>query len=118
MRISDWSSDVCSSDLLPACCRVPSRPRSCRPVCYGTCQGKAPNFYTYARTHVGSCISMKGRRPSCPGRFLFKTDRCSWPRCQSESRDRKSDVEGKRVEVREDLGGRRISKKKITNRNT
>src|SRR3546814_6236155 len=38
MRISDWSSDVCSSDLprrsrsprAPACCRGPSSPPACR----------------------------------------------------------------------------------------
>src|SRR3546814_13456680 len=31
MRISDWSSDVCSSDLLPAC-KVPHYPDSARRI--------------------------------------------------------------------------------------
>src|SRR3546814_7392995 len=34
MRISDWSSDVCSSDLTTGLiCGPTSSPRSCRPLC-------------------------------------------------------------------------------------
>src|SRR3546814_3054687 len=33
MRISDWSSDVCSSDLLWRCVSMTDRNQSCRPVC-------------------------------------------------------------------------------------
>src|SRR3546814_11930237 len=85
MRISDWSSDVCSSDLIragpdwsgAALLRTASTERA--PVLMTVSQRRRPE---------GSC-NMTGR-----------------------STDRKSVVEGKSVSVRVDLGGRRIIKKK------
>src|SRR3546814_17791649 len=86
MRISDWSSDVCSSDL-----SMRRGGRSRRPICpaaRGSC----------SRTPTGS--RSRSILPDATG------DR------QSPARDRKSVVEGKSVSVRVDLGGRRIIKKK------
>src|SRR3546814_21000327 len=70
MRISDWSSDVCSSDLTPT--RIQSR-----------------------AARLSSLTQRAGRiAPRGPGS------------------DRKSDVYGKKVSVRVDLGGRRNKKDK------
>src|SRR3546814_19516659 len=90
MRISDWSSDVCSSDLRPP----PS------PACAGPrLQGRRGPAHAgdggglVARRHHRQC-HRAGLLPDRP------------------DRDRKSAVEGKRGSVRVDLGGRRTIKKK------
>src|SRR3546814_13875327 len=108
MRISDWSSDVCSSDLpaqpyaatgrrrQPAYVR--SRPRSA-----------ATTMTTFARSTVPSTMpgksgsKLKRRLPHCAPHF---------------PPDRKRVVQGKSVSVRVDLGGRRILKKKQQQNNT
>src|SRR3546814_14229238 len=93
MRISDWSSDVCSSDLLGPLCRT-ARRRDGR----------------LRKRPVGparlSAILYVPRR--APGR------RHRPPPLSLEPRegDRKSVVSGKSVSVRVDLGGRRSIKKK------
>src|SRR3546814_19667805 len=100
MRISDWSSDVCSSDLFaPTFADFLDRlepgfvPRGGQPVCQPAC------------------------RPMCRAREQ-SVDRINlhlvqWPRYLAERReDRKSVVEGKSVSVRLDLGGGRCIKKK------
>src|SRR3546814_16459559 len=96
MRISDWSSDVCSSDLFAF-----SRFRACltdvlaRPV---------------AQVSMGDIILSGGEMGA-----LMLLDACIrlLPGVMgAASRDRKSDVEGKSVSVRVNLGGRRIIKKK------
>src|SRR3546814_13370271 len=105
MRISDWSSDVCSSDL----CRIaPIRPLS-------------------TRAHVSKTLHLAYLPQRCISDFLppacrrssrGKKDRPPRPslplRADAASSDRKSVVEGKRVSVRVDPGGRRIIKKKKT----
>src|SRR3546814_9291750 len=50
MRISDWSSDVCSSDLLPAAFRVYPRAavREAAGVKVGKCHIRVVNFQTAA----------------------------------------------------------------------
>src|SRR3546814_19177936 len=78
MRISDWSSDVCSSDLL-----VEGHHRGC---CI---------WWVAA---VSRSIGLQVARTAGPALGC---------------RDRKSVVEGKRVSVSVDPGGRRIIKKKI-----
>src|SRR3546814_18786783 len=75
MRISDWSSDVCSSDL-----------------------GQRPGGRGRHR--------MDGLPGDERNRDDDRIDRCR------PGEDRKSVVEGKRVSVRVDLGGRRIMTKK------
>src|SRR3546814_16818876 len=84
MRISDWSADVCSSDLIddfpvfavPAVDRGPLR--------------RARVFFDDQ---------------------LFKHNAFSRATDSPRQRDRKSVVEGKSVSVRVDLGGGRITKK-------
>src|SRR3546814_15717454 len=92
MRISDWSSDVCSSDL------------------------HRSDVLRRGRTHVpllcrdGRCHARRQRRTY----RLGASGRCGG-RCESLRRpDRKSVVEGKSVSVRVDPGGSRIIKKKNT----
>src|SRR3546814_11066530 len=99
MRISDWSSDVCSSDLQKLVEKLKQR--------------------TGEKT---SSLQALGRieRDSVKGRSARHTER--WDRLRDEQRadrekrkeDRKSVVWGKSVSVRVDLGGRRIIKKKNT----
>src|SRR3546814_11731302 len=108
MRISDWSSDVCSSDLLgiepgrrhqlPADRFTPATARRDRPPAGGDRGGRrqraeAKGFWT------------AGLEPGPPGVRPLAGDRRG-------ARDRKSGVEGKRVSVGVYMGGRVISKKK------
>src|SRR3546814_20495787 len=106
MRISDWSSDVCSSDLphhpgahasrllrLRALrCRARLRLRG-----YLALPELLRRFGTGRRLIAGHAV----------GATAFE-----------QGRDRTSVVEGKRVSVRLDLGGRRIIKKKQNINNT
>src|SRR3546814_18986305 len=90
MLISDWSSDVCSSDL---------------PT------GKPSIFQWGPR----SPRSFWGGRPKpCPRR---KRVDAVLSRRRPPTGDRKSVVEGKRVSVRVELGGRRTIKKQNENAN-
>src|SRR3546814_8030240 len=82
MRISDWSSDVCSSDL--AFQRIGKRP-----VLFGQIAVEMRGAEDILRSRFAAC-----------GRML------------DIGQDRKSVVSGKRVSVSVDLGGRRILKKK------
>src|SRR3546814_16936438 len=90
MRISDWSSDVCSSDL-----RV-------RIEVIGGRQWNVPRQARTANQFHGL---------ACPERLTPRHDMQMMRRGQAPA-DRKSVVEGKSVSVRVDLGGRRIIKKK------
>src|SRR3546814_20078827 len=107
MRISDWSSDVCSSDLV-TCSDPPSSIRTLQAV-HANIGSKASSGSHKARNEslrhrlsaLWSAVSIKaGRLYGCPaqiaGPFI----------------DRTSVVSGKSVSVRVDLGGRRILKKK------
>src|SRR3546814_20633252 len=86
MRISDWSSDVCSSDL-PTVTQWVLPPTDGRPEF-------RPADFVESRDTLYS-LSMEGKGSAGP---LVA--------------DRKSVVEGKSVSVRVDLGGRRIIKQK------
>src|SRR3546814_15060268 len=100
MRISDWSSDVCSSDL--RCADADARPRlglaapgqPDAPAARGRRTRGVPARQSRARRHLYGYVAKLGNRGL------------------ARSVDRKSVVEGKRVSVRVDLGGRRIIKKK------
>src|SRR3546814_18205805 len=87
MRISDWSSDVCSSDLYARGVRAE--------------RGRA--------TRRAGCFRTRDRR-SAP------RPHWGVARARRATRDRKSVVSGKSVSVRVDLGGRRIIKKKKHNK--
>src|SRR3546814_15738964 len=82
MRISDWSSDVCSSDLRTRCATAALR--SLR------------------------CLRTAARSP-CRDKGIARRYRL--PISQPPQSDRTSVGSGKSVSVRVDLGGRRIIKK-------
>src|SRR3546814_19805740 len=95
MRISDWSSDVCSSDLSPVRSpecpwRGPSLPRRRRSE-----QRNKPDYRL-----LDSGVNLRPR-PNTDGEATCL-----------RRKDRKSVVSGKSVSVRVDLGGRGIIKKK------
>src|SRR3546814_17220221 len=90
MRISDWSSDVCSSDLVPSAKRSPS---------------------TKSRSKSEPSVFRSSNAKT--GRKIFCTSRiCSPMPISAPVLDRKSVVSGKSVSVRVDLGGLRIINKK------
>src|SRR3546814_18080646 len=104
MRISDWSSDVCSSDLYM---RVPDiaaqldalRGEACRPAARGM-------------RLVVEIAQVEGQRVALDT-GIFQIDR---PVPLGRHADRKRVVSGKSVAVRVDLGGRRnIKKQKHSN---
>src|SRR3546814_12521960 len=110
MRISDWSSDVCSSDL------------PFRPVVVNEFSRWANLQLTSAhpeQTPPG-CGATDAQKPATSG-DMRATVPAAAPELTTAVReaaahsDRKSVVEGKSVSVRVDHGGRRISKKKSTN---
>src|SRR3546814_13385237 len=104
MRISDWSSDVCSSDLKTPCALaddlVDFRLRNAAEI--------ARNNVVRMR-EAGFRVRIV-RRPHdvAAARFVAQQDADA----VVDERDRKSVVEGKSVSVRVDLGCRRIIKKK------
>src|SRR3546814_13549102 len=119
MRISDWSSDVCSSDLVAAGSLglpdlgintlddVLTDVRRITYVCdlpllVDIDTGFGPSAFNIGRT-VRSLI--KNGAAACHIEDQVGAKRCG-------HRDRKSVVSGKSVTVRVDLGGRRIIKKK------
>src|SRR3546814_13645271 len=97
MRISDWSSDVCSSDL------------------HGEDVG-AVAVDQFGERDVGRRPDID-RQPLRPRRqgHLHRGDRFGGGDMNRHSVDRKSVVSGKSVSVRVYLGGRRIIKKNNTN---
>src|SRR3546814_18038080 len=91
MRISDWSSDVCSSDLL------------CR------------QFRRQGRLEQAPLVEQFIKQQGKAGDLLGNPRARRAQRQQTSQRtgiDRKSVVSGKSVSVRGDLGGRRSIKKK------
>src|SRR3546814_19437203 len=90
MRISDWSSDVCSSDLGIAIFLLTFDPNAYK--------SKLESI-VYNRYH--RTLAIKG-----------DLELSLFPRIGLSVQDRKSVVLGKRVSERVDLGGRRIIKKK------
>src|SRR3546814_18946191 len=106
MRISDWSSDVCSSDLCKPL-------RNCRWIgccawarhCVATKPRRVKSTFGSRLSRSSVMESSRGQPRGVPGDGKRGAE--LWP-----DRDRKSVVEGKIVSVRVDLGGRRILKKK------
>src|SRR3546814_17870767 len=105
MRISDWSSDVCSSDLQPAGVRASRRPlRGLLSMRFFLCATKdLPHPEERERAAPGRA-SRRTHRGHPAGKFLW-----SFP--AGAIKDRKSVVKGKSVSVRVDLGGRGMIKK-------
>src|SRR3546814_12322699 len=114
MRISDWSSDVCSSDLaigvFGGCymdtylmwnlCSDPAFLADfITSIQVGSLQTELGNDKDYLATRVAFTLGLRG------------------PAMTLQTADRKSVVEGKSVSVRVDLGGRRSIKKKTKDQN-
>src|SRR3546814_11896599 len=122
MRISDWSSDVCSSDLFPLCC--PGAPeewlrhRSCRHASLRTDRvGKTGRpFGNVARAktndHVAGFKLLAELFRQIVRILSRRGGMMAAPFQASHQRDRKRVVAGTSVAVRVDHGGRRSIKKK------
>src|SRR3546814_14412443 len=105
MRISDWSSDVCSSDLAASpgtrvtvenlFAQVPARRK----------------FLRSERAELGACVDVVRRlamsRPDTGFTLVHEGRR----QIAVQPGDRKSVVQGKCVSVRVDFGGRRLIQK-------
>src|SRR3546814_13809460 len=106
MRISDWSSDVCSSDLLAVMGALADLAQRTDGIRQGELfAGDAGDEATAAdlATCFQSVVDAQQLTPRWqPAGFAF----------EQAPADRKSVVSGKSVSVRVDLGGRRTIKKK------
>src|SRR3546814_12052380 len=100
MRISDWSSDVCSSDLRPTLARTSSA------LARASSSPALPKLFHQRRSAIAAMarLSITDSPISTPGVWNLRQI------------DRKSVVSGKSVSVRVDLGGRRNIKKKHIHR--
>src|SRR3546814_15272381 len=114
MRISDWSSDVCSSDLnklvQPGAVSVDGTPIDLRKV-------NTPSYVQAGREdHIAPPESVwkVTEHFAGPLRFVLAGSGHIAGVVNPPAADRKSVVSGKSVSVRVDLGGRRIIKKKNT----
>src|SRR3546814_17770164 len=110
MRIIDWSSDVCSSDLADCSCHAVfawgsnDRPRLRNPaVCTHPSCGRVPHAILRADFRLLSLIL-----PRNP----FRLPALYHEQSSRVLADRKSVVKGKSVSVRVDLGGGLTIKKK------
>src|SRR3546814_17501677 len=112
MRISDWSSDVCSSDLTPEF--------QVGDEVYGYVRKDTVQDGTFAEL-VAAPVRTLARKPASlsfeeaaavPLAGLTAYQAIQRSGVKEGQTDRKSDVWGKRVSVRVDLGGGRYIKKK------
>src|SRR3546814_17698493 len=107
MRISDWSSDVCSSDL-----RLDQQRLKLGAVDAGEIAEMAARDAEVEDQGIAAEIPVGrglGRRDEDAARTFHDI-----LGAEADVADRKSVVEGKSVSVRVGRGGRRIIKKKIT----
>src|SRR3546814_18407556 len=93
MRISDWSSDVCSSDLLVNGAGMGRG-------CLASRIGNDEDVWE-ATSRLRQCHGLRVRR-------LWHVVRCPFGGAPWRPGDRKRGVEGKSVSVRVDIGERRI----------
>src|SRR3546814_17254899 len=108
MRISDWSSDVCSSDL-GVVHRIGRQER----LDHVARAGEGRGAYRVELERAGGRVGDDGDRRGGLGFFECRVGEVGQALEQREvGQDRKSVVEGKSVSVRGGLGGRRIIKKK------
>src|SRR3546814_17138767 len=107
MRISDWSSDVCSSDLQQKFDQAEQRFREAEEIASGR---KKPTPGTAEAPAEGEGEGKPAASPK-PGIDVKAMVRAIQFGDEREA-DRKSVVEGRRVSVRVNLGGRRIIKNK------
>src|SRR3546814_19448464 len=108
MRISDWSSDVCSSDLRGPKARKVHRGRKAIPDRRATRVRRVPRD-----RRATPARKVPRVRRATPGRKAPKARRAIPAR--QAPKDRQSVVKGTSVSVRVDLGGRRIITQKNKN---
>src|SRR3546814_13989983 len=112
MRISDWSSDVCSSDL-PAtiCTPSPDDPEAGpdNPNCVRTSNGGNADLEPIKSQNHDASLEWYFSRGGSLTLGLFQRDVTGF--ISDFTTDRQRVVSGKSVSVRVDLGGRRILKK-------
>src|SRR3546814_18827022 len=118
MRISDWSSDVCSSDL-PGLPSAPRRSTAASQWCWRTWtrssatpsgQVEGGDDLVLQRAHLGRGAG--ARAWDVDADFALVAARLAAHHHHAVGQDRQSVVKGKSVSVRVDLGGSRIIKKK------
>src|SRR3546814_15940061 len=102
MRISDWSSDVCSSDLSRRSRRFRANATSTSPN-----RGPPTKPFSTAGSRTVSVRILYAAPSGARDTLHFLHFACNRRNRRSEER-----VSGKSVSVRVDLGGRRIIKKK------
>src|SRR3546814_16399737 len=118
MRISDWSSDVCSSDLVtgsnyaPGSGLAPQAPQGERVLVYGDLKSVKP-YAEYRAPDREIVLKLTGNME----RYFWSINGKKYSeakpiRLNYGERDRKRVVEGKSMSVRVDVGGRRIIKNK------
>src|SRR3546814_20269133 len=102
MRISDWSSDVCSSDIAAFTAKFTDIQLQATGI---TAASGLPGVDS-TNAPSNTALSINAGSARAKG---VEVDGIVSP-----TRDRKSVVEGKSVAGRVDIGGRRINKKRIT----
>src|SRR3546814_20859613 len=110
MRISDWSSDVCSSDLRIA---ADADGRGLAQARIAGLEHRLIGQRAGARDDADAALGEDVARHDADLAFAGRQQAGAVGADQARLADRKSVVEGKRVSVRVDLGGRSIIKKKI-----
>src|SRR3546814_12673054 len=115
MRISDWSSDVCSSDLEPRDAAATALLRSEPGQEDGGARDRAPvDLCLDPASAQGSRLCDGREKPLHPRRKRALAHRL--PRTLLRTLRSEERRVGKSVSVRVDLGGRRIIKKKTRNK--
>src|SRR3546814_12001574 len=111
MRISDLSSDVCSSDLVPRPLPHVDHADPCPGIAQGGCGGK-PKPRAAARNDDSASFDLHGATPSFSIKsFVIRRLAHQSSKADPMPAERKSDVEGKTGAGRVDHRCRRIIKK-------
>src|SRR3546814_16442929 len=111
MRISDWSSDVCSSDLSE------SRDVLAHQIAAHHAIGQPRLVGLIDHLPVSRKIGLTALQDLAKREFFLDSATLRLPDVQARVGDRKSVVSGKNVSVRVDPGGRRLLKKQQTQNN-
>src|SRR3546814_16105394 len=125
MRISDWSSDVCSADLLQrqppglGSAAATQADAAAGAPAAGHADGADDDVAAAAGAAVLRKLRRRLRHPALPGRHAGAgTARAPAAGLAGQVLERKSHVEGKSVSVRVDLGGRRSIQTKRKHKET
>src|SRR3546814_17358509 len=114
MRISDWSSDVCSSDLQRLLRRMPGGPAGAGPA-----KQSDPSMRRLLSFRFLLLLGWLALMPAVPAATAAENHAAPAAENQAataaENQNRQRAVSGKREYVRVDTGGRRIITKKQSN---